>query len=118
MIEKRLERHHLTPILRDRTRSPHLEREAAQARLWYFLCNRRMNGFRFRENRKVGPIHADFYCFQARLIVRLDKDSPSAAQAEWLDAARHQWIVVGVDEVNQHLEKVLEMILKVCCERS
>lgn len=117
MIERRLERHHLTPILRDRARTLHVEREAAEGKLWYFLCNRRMNGFRFRENRQVGPVHADFYCFQARLIVRLEREDLTGAQREWLQETAHAVIAVGVAQVNGGMVGVLETILQMCCER-
>ena len=118
MIERRLERHHLTPILRDRAHGMRTDREAAHAKLWYFLCNRRMNGFRFRERKTVGPFNADFYCFQARLILLLDGAPPSDAQRAWLAATGNRLIGVSVSDVNHNLVPILETILATCCDES
>jgi very-short-patch-repair endonuclease len=117
MIERRLARHHLTPILRDRAHGMRADRASAEAKLWYFLCNRRLNGFRFRAHKMVGPFRADFYCFQAKLIIQLDQAPPTPAQTEWLNASGHRTMDVTVDDVNHNLIPILETILRVCCER-
>ena len=118
MIDRRLERHHLTPILRDRAHGMRGDRAVAHAKLWYFLCNRRMNGFRFRERKIAGPFDADFYCFQTKLILQIDAEPLTNAQAEWLDATGHRILNVTVDQVQHRLVELLEKILSACCERA
>ncbi len=122
MIEVRLVRHHLTPILTDRARG--MRDEVAEAKLWYFLCNRRLNGFRFRRDRPTGPFAAQFYCFEAKLLVDLVTDAQSsqieddAARAHWIHLTGHRLLRINSREVHQHLVTVLGTILQNCCERT
>jgi adenine-specific DNA-methyltransferase len=44
----------------------------AEQRLWYFLRDRRMGGYKFRRQHPVGNYIADFACIEGRLIVELD----------------------------------------------
>ncbi|GIW56610.1 MAG: hypothetical protein KatS3mg082_3014 [Nitrospiraceae bacterium] len=44
----------------------------AEQRLWYFLRDRRLGGYKFRRQHPVGNFIADFACIEGRLIVELD----------------------------------------------
>lgn len=44
----------------------------AERRLWYFLRNRALLGWKFRRQVPIGPYIADFACLEARLILELD----------------------------------------------
>jgi adenine-specific DNA-methyltransferase len=44
----------------------------AERRLWYFLRDRRLGGYKFRRQHPVGNYIADFACIEGRLIVELD----------------------------------------------
>jgi adenine specific DNA methylase Mod/very-short-patch-repair endonuclease len=44
----------------------------AEQRLWYFLRDRRLGGYKFRRQHPVGNYIADFACIEGRLIVELD----------------------------------------------
>ena len=44
----------------------------AERRLWYFLRNRQLGGFRFRRQLPIGRYFADFACIEARLAIELD----------------------------------------------
>lgn len=44
----------------------------AEQRLWFFLRDRRLLGFKFRRQVAVPPYVLDFYCVQHRLAVELD----------------------------------------------
>ena len=122
MIEGRLLRHHLTPILTDRARG--MRDEVAAARLWYFLCNRRLNGFRFRRDRPLGIFAADFYCFEAKLLVELvtdvqaDRFEDDAARTHWIKATGHHLLRLRTRDMHENLVEVLASILKCCCDRS
>jgi very-short-patch-repair endonuclease len=115
-----LVRRHLSPILRDRA---HRSREDGDAKLWYFLCKRRLNGFRFRHHRAVGPFIATFYCYEAQLIVEIHPKAhtePHARAAEreaWLAKHRHHLLQFSQQDVQSDAVKVLEKILIACCER-
>lgn len=44
----------------------------AEKRLWHFLRDRRLGGFKFRRQHPVGSYIADFICIEAGVIVELD----------------------------------------------
>jgi len=44
----------------------------AEQRLWFFLRNRYIQGFKFRRQQIVQGYIVDFVCFQRRLIIELD----------------------------------------------
>jgi very-short-patch-repair endonuclease len=44
----------------------------AERRLWRYLRDRQLDGFRFRRQVPLGRYVADFACLSARLVVELD----------------------------------------------
>ena len=44
----------------------------AEQRLWFCLRDRRLQGWKFRRQQRIGPWFADFVCADARLVVELD----------------------------------------------
>ncbi len=58
----------------DHTRERQLRRNQTEAEriLWERLRDRRLAGFKFRRQHRVGPYYADFVCTEARLIVEPD----------------------------------------------
>ena len=44
----------------------------AEARLWYRLRERRLQGFRFRRQFPIGNFIVDFCCREQRLLVEVD----------------------------------------------
>ena len=44
----------------------------AERHLWQALRNRRLEGFRFRRQHRIGPYYADFACTEASVVVELD----------------------------------------------
>ncbi len=48
------------------------EQTDAEKRLWYFLRDRRLGGFKFRRQHPVGPYIVDLVCVESGLIVELD----------------------------------------------
>ena len=44
----------------------------AEERLWFQLRDRRLCGWKFRRQKRVGPWYVDFACLDARLVVELD----------------------------------------------
>jgi lysyl-tRNA synthetase class 2 len=55
-----------------RERELRRNRTEAERHLWESLRNRRLAGFRFRRQHRVGPYYADFSCIESLLIVELD----------------------------------------------
>ncbi len=58
----------------DHERERHLRREQTEAerRLWWRLRNRRLQGWKFRRQHRIGPYFADFACVEAGLVIELD----------------------------------------------
>jgi very-short-patch-repair endonuclease len=98
-------------------------RDDADAKLWYFLCKRRLNGFRFRHHRAVGPFIATFYCYEAKLIVEVvskphtEPRDVANEREQWLQIHRHRLLQFSSTEVEKNAPGVLETILRGCCER-
>jgi len=58
----------LVPLARKMRREP----TDAEMRLWYHLRNRRLDGFKFRQQEAVAGYIVDFLCEEARLIIEAD----------------------------------------------
>jgi very-short-patch-repair endonuclease len=58
----------------DHSRERALRRNQTEAErhLWQFLRDRRLLGYRFRRQHRIGPYFADFVCMEHRLVVELD----------------------------------------------
>jgi very-short-patch-repair endonuclease len=90
----------------------------AERRLWYYLRDRRMSGYRFRRQVPIGPFVVDFVCMRARLIVELDGGQHAEHLLDDLDRTRSlartgfRVIRFWNDEVLQRTEAVLESILE------
>lgn len=52
-----------------------------ETRLWSWLRDRRLAGFKFRRQHPIGRYVVDFYCPQARLVVEIDGDGHSPHSA-------------------------------------
>ena len=62
----------------------------AERLLWSRLRTRRLSGFRFRQQRPLGPHGCDFVCLQASVIVELDGSQHAARMA--YDARRDAFL--------------------------
>ena len=55
-----------------RARSLRRNQTEAEKKLWRYLRNSSLNGFKFTRQNPVGPYIADFLCFNKKLIVEVD----------------------------------------------
>ncbi|HRO64389.1 DUF559 domain-containing protein [Thermomonas sp.] len=55
-----------------RTRSLRASQTEAERILWQQLRARRLNGWKFRRQHRIGPYIVDFVCLPARLVLELD----------------------------------------------
>lgn len=65
-----------------RERSLRLDQTEAERMLWARLRSRRLQGFKFRRQHRIGPYIADFVCPECRLVIELDG-------SQHLDAVEH-----------------------------
>lgn len=103
---------------RDRGRRLRAESTAEERKLWQHLKAKRLGGFRFRRQYRIGPYFADFCCVTQRLVIELDGSQHADEDAERLDALRtaflnergYRVIRFWNDQVNGEIESVLEAI--------
>jgi very-short-patch-repair endonuclease len=96
----------------------------AEQKLWHRLRAGRLEEFHFRCQQVIGNYIVDFYCHKAGLVIELD-GSQHLDNTEY-DQARDQFLVgMGLkvlrffnSEVENHLNEVLEHILKTCQENT
>jgi len=64
----------------------------AEARLWYFLRGRRLDGVKFRRQHPIGPYIVDFVSVEAGLVVELDGGQHALALEREQDAVRDAFL--------------------------
>ncbi|HTO83286.1 MAG TPA: DUF559 domain-containing protein [Methylomirabilota bacterium] len=84
--------------------------------LWGQLCNRKLDGLKFRRQHPIGPYIADFACVERMLVIELDGWSHEATverdtkrQSE-IEAAGFRVIRFYNDDVLTYPEGVVEAI--------
>jgi very-short-patch-repair endonuclease len=84
--------------------------------LWGQLCNRKLNGLKFRRQHAIGPYFADFACIERRLVIELDGWSHETTveydirRQSHIEAAGFRVVRFRNDDVIANLEGVLEVI--------
>ena len=58
--------------MKERARVLRQDMTIAENRMWYFLRNRRLNGYKFVREYVIGDYIADFVCRDKKLIVEID----------------------------------------------
>ena len=58
--------------MKERARALRQEMTDAENRIWYFLRNKRLNGYKFVREYVIGHYIADFVCRDQKLIVEID----------------------------------------------
>jgi adenine-specific DNA-methyltransferase len=91
----------------------------AEARMWHFLRNRRMAGWKFRRQHPITKYIVDFICIDAGLAIELDGGQHADLLAQQADEERSAFLAernlrvlrFWNNEVLQQTEPVLERIL-------
>jgi very-short-patch-repair endonuclease len=91
----------------------------AERRLWRYLRNRELGGWKFRRQYPVGPYIVDFICVEKNLVIEVDGGKP--AENEELDIQRSEYLnKLGYrvfrfwnNQVLPETEAVLEKILAI-----
>ena len=93
------------------------EQTEAEKRLWFYIRNRQLNGYKFRRQYPVQNYILDFYCVEERLAIELD-GSQHVIRKVYDDKRTKELGKLGIqiirfwdNEVLQDTNKVLEKIL-------
>jgi very-short-patch-repair endonuclease len=104
-------------MMQNRARNLRKNRTDAENRMWYFLRNRRLNGYKFVREKVIGKYIADFVCREKKLIIEVDGGQHMTAAAydqqrtKDLEAIGYQVIRVWNNEVHENIQGVMETIL-------
>jgi very-short-patch-repair endonuclease len=110
----------------DHSRERNLRRAQtdAEARLWHYLRDRRLERYKFRRQHKIGTYFVDLVCAEAGLIVELDggqhaeRESYDATRTAALEAAGYRVIRFWNNDVLERTDAVLTEILRALNERN
>jgi very-short-patch-repair endonuclease len=89
----------------------------AERKLWSALRDRRLAGFKFRRQHRLGPFVVDFICIEHRLIVEVDggqhaDNAYDERRTAWLE--RRGWRVIRFwnNEILENIDGVQTAILQ------
>ncbi len=103
--------------MQNRARNLRKNRTDAENRMWYFLRNRRLSGYKFVREKVIGKYIADFVCREKKLIIEVDGGQHMAAAAydqqrtKDLEAIGYQVVRFWNNEVHENIQGVMENIL-------
>jgi very-short-patch-repair endonuclease len=93
----------------------------AERRLWYHLRNRRLGGFKFKQQETIGRCIADFACVECRLVIEADggqhRDEFDADRTRYLNSLGWEVLRFWNKDILQNTGGVLEVILGACEQR-
>jgi very-short-patch-repair endonuclease len=90
----------------------------AESVLWYKLCNRQLEGAKFRRQEQIENYIVDFVCFERRVIVKIDggqhNETPNRERDEqrthFLEQQGYRVLRFWNNDVLQNTDGVLEYI--------
>ncbi len=99
---------------------------SAEAKLWGYLRDRRLQGHKFVRQKPIGKFIADFVCFECKLIVEVDGATHGGAHEVAYDLRREAYLRgegfeifrCNNEDVYKNLEGVLDGILLRLAARS
>ena len=64
----------------------------AEGRLWYYLRNKQIEGFKFRRQHRIGRYIVDMVCLEKKLIIEIDGGQHNEISNQVLDSIRTNWL--------------------------
>lgn len=104
--------------MKERARSFRQEMTHAENRMWYFLRDRRLKGYKFVRESVLGPYIADFVCREKKIVIEVDGGQHMDAaeydgqRTEKLEAQGYRVLRFWNNEVFRNIQGVLETILR------
>jgi very-short-patch-repair endonuclease len=92
----------------------------AEGRLWYFLRNKYIEGFKFRRQHRLGQYVVDLVCLEKKLVIEVDggqhneitNQTRDKLRTEWLEKEKYRVLRFWDNDVLTNTEGVLEVIRK------
>jgi len=109
-------------VLNERARILRKNSTDAENRMWYFLRNRRLNGYKFNRQYVIEPYIVDFICRQQKLIIELDGNHHNDESTINYDQKRTLYLIDKgyqilrfwnndvLNNINNVLEKILQSL--------
>lgn len=103
--------------MQERARAFRKTMTPAENRIWYYLRNRRLNGYKFVREYAIGIYIADFVCRQQKVIVEIDGGQHGDAvdydneRTKFLESCGYKVLRFWNDEVFTNINEVLNAIL-------
>ena len=92
----------------------------AESKLWHYLRNKQLHGFKFRRQQPLGNYIVDFVCFEKKLIIEVDggqhaeNGDADLRRTQWLNERGYRVIRFWNNEVLNHCSGVLDKIMGYC----
>jgi len=112
--------HRIYPPILANARELRQPQTPIESKLWAYLRNKQLGGFKFRRQHPIDRFIVDFYCAACRLVIEIDGDSHAEqveydlARTAWLNEQGYRVIRFNNRDVQHHIEAVLEAILDIC----
>jgi very-short-patch-repair endonuclease len=90
----------------------------AENRMWYYLRNRRLGGYKFIREHVIGNYIADFVCREKKLIIEIDGGQHMDAimydsvRTNYLESCGYRVLRIWNDEVFKNIQGVMDSILQ------
>jgi len=82
--------------------------------VWSRLRGRKVGGYKFRRQVPLGSYFVDFLCVAARFVIEVDGESHDAdgdaRKTSWLEAHGYRVYRVGVNEIDEAMDDVMDSI--------
>ncbi len=106
-----------------RARELRAAQTAAERRFWELVRDRRIDGFKFRRQHRLGAFITDFYCAERRLVVEIDggvhegQREYDAARTAAINTMHLRLIRFTNDELSSSPDEVRNRLRQVLVER-
>ncbi|WP_419420543.1 endonuclease domain-containing protein [Legionella sp. D16C41] len=104
--------------MKDRARALRQEMTDAENRMWYFLRNRRLGGYKFVREYVIGCYIVDFICRNKKLIIEIDggqhmdRAQYDQERTAYLTAKGYNVLRFWNNDIFINVQVVLETILR------
>jgi very-short-patch-repair endonuclease len=97
----------------------------AERKLWQWIRQRQLEGFKFRRQVPLGVYIVDFLCYEAKVIIEIDGGGHNEENSQLYDAARTYWLErqgfivkrFWNNEITENIAGVWEEIVAICHQR-